>query len=45
MPKKIADAKRDGVRNPQNYNLNQFLTRKILMSSKRYEPAEVDRRT
>ena len=42
---KQAKAKRDGVINPQNYNLNQFLTRKILMLSKRYESTEVDRRT
>ena len=44
MPKQ-AEAKRDGVINPQNYNFNQFLTRKILMLSKRYESTEVDRRT
>ena len=30
MPKQ-AEAKRDGVINPQNYNFNQFLTREILM--------------
>ena len=39
------EAKRDGVINPQNYNLYQFKTRKILMLSKRYESTEVDRRT
>ena len=44
MPKQ-AEAKRDGVVNPQNYNFNQFKTRKILMLSKRYESTEVDRRT
>ena len=44
MPKQ-AEAKRDGVINPQNYNFNQFLTREILMLSKRYESTEVDRRT
>ena len=44
MPK-LAQAKRDGVINPQNYNFNQFETRKILMLSKRYESTEVDRRT
>ena len=42
---KQAEAKRDGVINPQNYNFNQFETRKILMLSKRYESTEVDRRT
>ena len=31
------EAKLDGVINPQNCNFNQFLTRKILMLSKRYE--------
>ena len=40
-----AQAKRDGVINPQNYNFKQLLTRKILMLSKRYESREVDRRT
>ena len=43
MPKKCqtqAKAKRDGVINPQNYNLRQ-----ILMFSKRHEPTEVDRGT
>ena len=42
---KQAEAKRDDVINPQNYNFNQFQTRKILMLSKRYESTEVDRRT
>ena len=42
---KQAEAKRDGVINPQNYNFNQFETRKIFMLSKRYESTEVDRRT
>ena len=42
---KQAEAKRNGVINPQNYNFNQFNTRKILMLSKRYESTEVDRRT
>ena len=47
MPKrpKQAKAKRDGVIKPQNYNFNQFLTRTILMLSKRYESTKVDRRT
>ena len=44
MPKQ-AEAKRDGVINQQNYNFNQFLTRKNFMLSKRYESTEVDRRT
>ena len=44
VPKQV-EAKRDGVINPQNYNFNQFLTRKILMLCKRYESTEVDRRT
>ena len=44
MPKQ-AEAKRDGVINTQNYNFNKFLTRKILMLSKRNESIEVDRRT
>ena len=44
LPKQ-AEAKRDGVMNPKNYNFNQFLTRKILMLSKRYESTEVDCRT
>ena len=38
-------AKRDGVINPQNYNFSQFITRKILLLSKRYESTGVDRRT
>ena len=42
---KQAEAKRDGVINPQNYNFNQFKTRKILMLSERYESTKVDRRT
>ena len=42
---KQAEAIRDGVINPQNYNFNQFKTRKILILSKRYESTEVDRRT
>ena len=42
---KQAEAKRDGVINPQNYNFNQFWTRNISMLSKRYESTEVDRRT
>ena len=42
---KQAEAKRDGVTNPQNYNFNQFWTRTISMLSKRYESTEVDRRT
>ena len=43
---KQAKAKGDGVINPQNYNFNQFQTRKnYLMLSKRYESTEVDRRT
>ena len=42
---KQAEAKRDGVINPQNYKFNQFLIRKISMLSKRYESTEVDRRT
>ena len=44
MPKQ-AEAKRDGVINPQNYYFNQFLTWKSLMLSKRYESTKVDRRT
>ena len=42
---KQAEAKRDGVINPHNYNFNSFQRRKILMLSKRYESTEVDRRT
>ena len=47
MPKmpKQPEAKRDGVINVQNYNSINFLTRKILMLSKRYESTEVDRGT
>ena len=47
MPKmpNQAEAKRDGVINPKNYNFNKFSTRTILMLSKRYESTEVDRRT
>ena len=45
MCQKQAEAKRDGLINPQNYNFNQFQTRKILMLSKRYESTEVNRRT
>ena len=48
MPQKCqkkVEAKRDGLINPQNYNFNQFLTRKVLMLSKCYESTEVDRRT
>ena len=37
--------KRVPIINPQNYNFNQFYTRKILMLFKRYESSEVDRRT
>ena len=42
---KQAEAKRDGVINPQNYNFQLILPREILMLSKRYESTEVDRRT
>ena len=41
MPKQ-AEAKRDGLINPQN---NNFKKRKILMLLKHYESTEVDRRT
>ena len=44
MPKQ-AQAKRDGRIHPQNNAFNQFLTRKMLMLSKRYESTEIDRRT
>ena len=37
-----AESKRVGVMNPKNYNFNKFWTRKIFMSSKRYESTEVD---
>ena len=43
MPKQ-AEAKRDGKRNP-HYNFSQFLTRKILMLSKRFKSTEVDHGT
>ena len=39
---KQAEAKRDGVINPQSYNFNP---QDILMQSKRYESTLVDRRT
>ena len=42
---KLAEAKWDGVTNPQNYNFSQFKTRKILMLSKHYESTEIDRTT
>ena len=43
---KQAEAKRDGVINPHNYNkIQSILTRKNLMLSKRYESTEVDRKT
>ena len=41
---KQAEAKRDGVINPQNYNFNQFITENS-DALKRYESTEVDRRT
>ena len=44
MPKQ-AEAKRDCEINPQNYNFNKLLTRKISMLSKRYESTEVDSKT
>ena len=44
MPKQ-AEAKRDGVINPQNYNFNKILTQKMWMLSKSYESTEDDRRT
>ena len=44
MPKQ-AEAKRDGVINPQNYNFNKILTQKMWMLSKSYKSTEVDRRT
>ena len=40
-----AEAKKDGVINTQNYDFSPFLTRNILMLSKRYESIEVGRRT
>ena len=41
---KQAEAKRDGVINPQNYNFNQFYADNF-DALKRYESTEVDRRT
>ena len=41
---KQAEAKRDGVINPQNYNFNQFYTENFDIL-KRYESTDVDRRT
>ena len=41
---KPAEAKRDGVINPQNYNSNNF-NREIFDALKCYESTEVDRRT
>ena len=41
---KQAEAKRDGVKKPQNYNFNQFYTENF-DALKRYESTEVDRRT
>ena len=41
---KQAEAKRDGVINPQNYNFNQFNTENF-DALKRFESTEVDRRT
>ena len=43
MPKE-AEAKRDGVINPQNYNFKQFYHGNF-DALKRYESTEVDRRT
>ena len=48
MPQKYrkqAEAKGDGVINPQIYNFNQFQTLKTLMLSKCYESNEVYRGT
>ena len=42
---KQAESKRDGVINQQNYNFNIIFKWKMLMLLKRYESAEVDRRT
>ena len=42
---KQADAKRDGVINPQKIQFQLILTRKHLMLSKHNEATEVDRRT
>ena len=41
---KQAEAKGDGVINPQNYNFKHFYT-KNLDALKRYDSTEVDRRT
>ena len=41
---KQAEAKRDGVINPRNYNFNHFDTENLMLS-KRYESTEVVRRT
>ena len=41
---KQAEAKRDGVINPQNYNFKQFKAENF-DALKRYESTEVDRRT
>ena len=43
MPKET-ETKRDGVMNPQNYNIYNFKYGKFMLS-KRYESTEVDRRT
>ena len=42
---KQAEAKGDGVINPQNYNFNQFFNTENFDVLKRYESTEVDRRT
>ena len=42
---KQAEAKRDGVINPQNYIFNQLYTDNFFDALKRYESTEVDRRT
>ena len=44
MPEQ-AEAERDGVIDPQNYNFNQFKILNICMLSKRFQSIEVDRRT
>ena len=44
LPKQ-AEAKKDGVINPQNYNFNQFQHGKICCSQKSHKSTEVDRRT
>ena len=41
---KQAEAKRDDVISPQNYNFNQFYTENVY-ALKRYESSKVDRRT